>query len=283
MEGSWKTLRRLFHLWGLYARMDVLWILRDMKLFLSWVIADSILNLGAVAGMVLLAERFAGIGVWTKYQMIFMLGYTSFVSGCMDTLFNYNVSFISRRVGRGQLDHILIQPQPLWLCLLTEGFCPFSGGLCLLPGIGLLLWAIPHLSLAMTPLWMAGLFVSLIASLSIMLAFQYLWGSLAFWAPRSAEEINSSTMWLMRQLKPFPLDGLGGALSGSLLTLLPVGFIGWYPCRALLGLDRSAWSLGITPLAALFFAALALGVFRKGLQHYGRTGSQRYLSQGHRR
>jgi ABC-type uncharacterized transport system permease subunit len=68
-----------------------------------------------------------------------------------------------------------------------------------------------------------------------------------------------------------------------LLTVVPVGFLAWYPCRALLGLDRAPYGIAVTPLAAVIFATIALWVFRRGMKQYGRTGSQRYLSFGHRR
>ena len=42
-----------------------------------------------------------------------------------------------------------------------------------------------------------------------------LWGSLAFWAPRAAEELNSSTFELSNQLAPFPLDGAAGIVTTS--------------------------------------------------------------------
>jgi ABC-2 type transport system permease protein len=114
------------------------------------------------------------------------------------------------------------------------------------------------------------------------MAFQFLWGSLAFWAPRAAEEINSSTSRLLRELKPYPLDGLAPVLTGGLLGVLPSGFLGWFPSRALLGLDGRPLSLFITPIAAVGFILIAAAIFQKGLRHYGRTGSQRYLSFGHR-
>jgi ABC-2 type transport system permease protein len=275
-------LRRLFRLWGLYARMDILWVTRDLKLFMMWYFSDGIFMVAAVTGMLLLAERFAGIGIWNKYQVIFMLGYATTVSGLVEMFFGYNVSFISRRLGRGQLDHTLIQPQPIWMTLLTEGFAPFSGSASLLPGAAMMLWAERRLALQTGPGWVAAVLLSLLASAAILLAFQYLWGSLAFWAPRSAEEINSSTMRLMNQLKSFPLDGLGAGLSGGLLTVLPVGFIAWYPCRALLGVESTPSGLWRMPLAAVLFWLLAAGAFRRGLRHYGRTGSQRYSGFGHR-
>ena len=128
--------------------------------------------------------------------ILFMLGYALLVRGLIDILFAYNVGFISRRIGRGQLDHMLIQPQPIWMALLTEGFTPFSGSGMLLPGLGLLLLgrARPAGRCAHArPGWRCWC-STWSASAAVVLAFNYCWGSLAFWAPRAAEEINSSTI-----------------------------------------------------------------------------------------
>lgn len=276
------VLRKLLRLWALYARMDMIWVLRDMKTFLMWTVTDSVINIATITGMWLLAERFNGIGPWSRLQVLFLLGYGAVVTGLIETFFGFNVAFISRRVGRGQMDHTLIQPQPLWLSLLTEGFVPFAGGTILLPGAALLAWAIHALRLGASPVWLLLLGMSLFSSLAVVLAFQFLWGSLAFWAPRAAEEVSSSTMRLITQLKTFPLDGLATALTASLLTALPVGFVAWYPCSALLGLRPEPWRIWVTPAAALCFSLLTVAVFRRGLVYYGRTGSQRYLGWGHR-
>jgi ABC-2 type transport system permease protein len=275
-------LARLLRLWKMYAVLDFTLLMANMKLALIWYLSDAVINLASVTALLLLAERFAGIGAWTKDQVIFMLGYATVVSGLMNVLFGYNVLVISRRLGRGQLDHTLIQPQPIWVSLLTEGFMPFSGSSVLLPGLGLLFWAAHRLALPITPGWLALLAVNVAASSAIVMSFSFLSGSLAFWAPRAAEEISSSSTRLLTQLKIFPLDGLGPLLLGGLLTVLPVGFLAWYPSRALLGLHPSGWAGWATPLAALILAAITSLVFWKGMRHYGRTGSQRYSNLGHR-
>lgn len=279
---SYHNIRRILRLWKLYAIMDYTFLMSDVKLALTWYISDGVVNLATVTATLLLAERFAGIGAWTRDEVVFMLGYATLVSGMIYTFFGYNVSSISRRLGRGQLDHTLIQPQPLWLSLLTEGFTPFSGSSVLLPGVGLVAWAAGKIGLPITPGWLALLLLNLAASTAIVMAFSFLWGSLAFWAPRAAEEVSSSALTLLSQLKPFPLDGLGPLLLGGLTTVVPVGLVAWYPSRALLGLDGSVWAGWHTPLAALAFAIVTSLIFLKGLRHYGRTGSQRYSSLGHR-
>jgi ABC-2 type transport system permease protein len=280
-----KRVKRVLALWRVAAYLDLMFIARSPRQLVGYVLTDAMLSLAAAAGTLLLAERFAGIGAWTQDQVLFMLGYAIVAAGILSLFFGFNVLFISRRLGRGQLDHTLLQPQPLWQSLLTEGFMPFSGGAELIPGLALMLWAAPRLGLPFPhdPAWGALLLLNLLASAVILLAFSYTWGSLAFWAPRTAEEISSSALRMMTQLKPFPLDGAGALLTGGLLTALPAGFVAWYPCRALLGLDPAPYAVLITPLAAVALAAVALGIFGKGIAHYARTGSQRYSSFGHRR
>jgi ABC-2 type transport system permease protein len=262
--------------------MDLTFVLADLKLALTYFISDFILNFATITATLLLAERFAGIGAWSRDQIVFMLGYATTVSGLLSLFFNYNVLMISRRVGRGQLDHTLVQPQPVWLSLLTEGFMPISNLIVVLPGVGLLVWAASRLAQPITIGWLALLALNLLASCAVVLAFSFGWGSLAFWAPRAAEEISSSATDMLSELKAFPLDGLGPLLLGSLTTALPVGFVAWYPSRALLGLDSTTWGKWLTPIAALLLGALAAWIFQKGMRRYEHTGSQRYSSLGHR-
>ena len=280
--GALATLRRMLQLWRIYARTDLIWLLRNPTTVITYLVADAIVGLSTATATFLLAARFDGIGRWSLAQIIFMLGYALVVSGIPDVFFSFNVAYISRRIGRGQLDHVLIQPQPIWMALLTDGFAPFTTWMTLVPGIGILVWGIARLDMAITAGWLALLALNLLASVAIALAFNYLWGSLAFWAPRAAEEINSSTWRLLSRLTAFPLDGVGPLLVGGLLTAVPAGFLAWLPARALLGLAGAGYMVWITPVAAVVFVALAVWAFRRGLKHYGRTGSQRYLALGHR-
>ena len=124
--------------------------------------------------------------------------------------------------------------------------------------------------------------VHLLSSCAVVLAFSYLWSALAFWSPVGAEEISSRAIGFAWQLKSFPLDGLHPLLVNGLLSVLPVGFVAWYPCRVLLGIDQGAGSLWTTPIFAGALSLVALIAIKKGMNHYGHTGSQRYLRWGHR-
>ena len=274
------VLRTLAARWRVQAHLDFMWMTKDLRFFLINVVADVILNLAGVTAVFLLAERFGGIGHWSRDQVIFMLGYAALVRGFLDVGFSYNVLHISRRIGRGQLDHLLVQPQPLWMGLLTEGFMPFSGCWSLLTGIGITAWAIAQLGTGFPVQWWLWFAANLLASCTVALAFSFLWGALAFWAPLAAEEISSRAVNFLYQLKAFPLDGLSGVVLTGMLSVLPVGFVAWYPCRQLLGI--AAPQLWHTPLVALLLTLAAVNVFKKGMEHYAETGSQRYIAWGHR-
>jgi ABC-2 type transport system permease protein len=276
-------LKRLVRLWGLYAGMDLLFLARGPQAALAFYLSDLVVGLAAVTATFLLAERFDGIGPWSKVQVLFLLGYALLVRGVIDIFFNYNLAFISRRIGRGQLDHVLIQPQPLWMVLLTEGFAPITGSGMFLPGLGLLIWAGRQQDIVVSPAWSLLFVVDLVASIAVVLAFEYIVGSLAFWAPRAAEEINNSSWRLITQLAPFPLEGLSAWALGGLLTVVPVGLVAWYPARVLLGIGTTSWDSVLLPAVALVLITLAFWIFTRGLRHYGRTGSTRYLDYGHRR
>src|SRR5215216_1037274 len=162
-----RTLLRLVQLWRLYATMDLLFLARGPYAALSYYVSDFVIGIAAVTATFLVSERFDGIGPWTRPQVLFLLGYALLVRGLIDTFFNYNLAFISRRIGRGQLDHILVQPQPLWMTLLTEGFAPVTGSGMLLPGVGLLVVALRDLGLSVTVPWVGVFVVHVAASVSV--------------------------------------------------------------------------------------------------------------------
>ena len=289
-------LARLARLLALYARMDALWILRARGSAATFYAAEWLRGVGVVAATGLIAARFDGIGPWSRSEVTFLLGYSLLVRGAVDVCFGWNLAHVSRRIGRGQLDHMLLQPVSLPVLVLAEGFSPLSGSGLFVTGAVLLALAGHGLG-ALGPAVFALHFA---ASVAVVLAFSYAWGSVAFWAPRAAEEINSSTMELVDQLRAFPLDGLGPGLLALLVSAVPVGLVAWWPARVLLqvggpqpGFATSSSGFAASlpasvaplfaPLAALVLSAVAAAIFARGLGHYRATGSIRYLSLGHRR
>jgi len=277
-------IKRFLHLYALYAKMDLAWLLRDKTFALLAIFTDVITNLSAVTGVFLLAWRFDGIGGMGRFQVLFMLAYATIITGIFQTFCSgCNTGHISRRIGRGQLEHMFIQPLPLPTQLATEGFIPFSGSSNLISGAVLMVIATSNLGIALPWWWMLSLIGNLLVTTAIILGQSYLAASLTFYAPVQAEEISSYVIDAFGYISTFPLSGMPLYLQLPLLTMIPTGLLAWFPPLALLG-DAP---LGVSPWYPLIFAAalwmVAAHFFRKGLNHYVKRGVNRYHAMGHRR
>lgn len=283
------NLKTVLRLYRRYAVMDLLWLLRDTRYFFIQVLSDGISGGCTVAGVYLLSlnfEHFAGMG---RNEILFMMGYALFVEGIFNLFFiGNNSGFISRVVGRGQLDHIMIQPVPLWAELLTQGFCPFSGSPLFFMGAGLSLYGAFKVGITMHGTWLLLFFLYGICSCLLIMAFLYILSSMAFYAPAAAEEISMVGKDMFSSLKTYPLGNMNPVVKRLFLTVLPIGLTAWFP--SLLLLEAGAGGVAslrllpalYLPAATAVFSLLALFLFRKGMKHYERYGSPRYSGFGFR-
>jgi ABC-2 type transport system permease protein len=273
-----ETLRLL----GAGARLNAARILRTREQAVIHTATDFVWHSGALLAPVLVAARFGHVAGWPTAAVVFMLAYGAAVASVLDALGD-TTFYLSRRIGRGQLDHYLVQPQPLWRAVLTDGFTPFDFWPVLALGLGLMAWSAARLHVVASPGWVALLAVNLVASIAVQTAFLYAWGALAFWAPRGAEDVSSAASNLLGQVV-FPLDAVPRPLRVALVTVVPSGLLSWLPARALLGIGgAAAIDAWITPLAAVVLGVAAALIFRRGLRTYLKTGSRRYSDDGHRR
>ena len=275
-------IRAVLRLLRLYARMDFNWVLQDFTAALIVMLSELVNNLMAVAGILLLAVRFGGAGGLRADEVLLMLGLFELADGvCFMFFGNFNVLNISRRIGRGQVDHMMIQPRPLLVQLMTEGFMPISGCGGFLLGLVLTAIAWSRLALAMTPLRLLLLLAFILLHGLLVLGQSFLYGSMAFRAPVACEELSSLILDLNSQLGRFPLSGLPKVLLGLLYTVLPVGLLAYLPSLVILG-RMSAWTMTLPVSVAAAFVLAASAAFRSGLRRYLKYGCNRYRSFGHR-
>ncbi len=276
------TFKRIINLFAISAKMNLMWLLRDTKYALLAILADSISNISVVSSVYLIALRFGGIGNMSVDEVLFMMAYSTIITGIFILFGSNNNIHISRIIGRGQLEHLFIQPLPLKIQLMTCGFIPFTGGSNFIIGCILLIIAVNRLQLQVTFWWIFLLFAFIIATMVIIVARSYLVSSAAFYAPVAAEEISSLVIdgtWL---LSTFPLSGMPRFIQVPLLTILPEGLMAWFPSLCLLGKPPLNLSEYYPLIYALFIALIAKYVFKKGLNYYVKKGSNRYVHYGFR-
>jgi ABC-2 type transport system permease protein len=280
------TFARVMKLFGISAKMDLAWLLRDTKYALAGIAADIISNLSLVSGVFLISLRFGGIGGMSVDEVLFMMAYSTLVTGIFVMFGSWNNIHISRIIGRGQLEHLFIQPLPIMVQLAASGFTPFTGGSNFIVGVILLIIAAGRLGLRISFGWLLSLAAYLIVTLIIIIARSYLVSSAAFYAPVAAEEISMTAIDETWFLSTFPLSGMPLFVQISLLTVLPEGLMAWFPALCLLGkppLWIGGLGAGYPMLYAVVLSLIAGYFFKKGLNHYVRKGSNRYVPYGFRR
>lgn len=282
MVDNIKTTIRLFKLYG---KMDLLWFLREPSSFFIYIISDTISALSTICGIYLISQQFSsGTGI-TQDQILFMLGYSLLVDGVYWLFFRANnMGEISRIIGRGQLDHCMIQPVPLPIQLLTNGFCPFSSSNVFLTGIILTLYAGYNLKLNISFKWILLTIIYIFFSMFIILSLVYIFSSNAFYSPVASEEVAGEVI-SFTSFKVYPLNGFKKSIQNILTTILPIGLTAWYPSIILLNMNSSGritFSYGLLPTVASIFIIIAIKLFRKGLNYYETNGSPRYSGFGHR-
>jgi len=275
--------KRLLKLYALYAKMDLAWLLRDTVTAFVAIFAEVITTLSAVAGVFLLAWRFDGIGGMSRFEVLFMLAYSSIITGIFIMFGNFNVGNISRRIGRGQFEHMFIQPLSIPKQLITEGFTPFTGCSNIITGALIMAIATANLGITLPWWWVLSLIANLIITSAIVVGLSYFASNLAFYAPVQAEEISSHVFNSTSHIATFPLSGMPIWLQLPLITIIPTGLLAWFPTLALFGnapFNLPAW---YPLLFAIVLWIIAAHFFRKGLNHYVKKGINRYHAMGHRR
>lgn len=177
----------------------------------------------------------------------------------------------------------MIQPLPLPIQLITEGFIPVSGSSNILSGAVIMGVAVKNMGLQPNLVWFGLLLLHLLTTILILLSLSYLFSSAAFYAPVQAEEISSYVLDSTGILSTYPLSGMTLAIQLPLITVIPTGLLGWFPALALLGKPPLAFPSFYPMLVAALLYILAHTAFTKGLKHYVKTGTNRYSAVGHRR
>ena len=273
-------IKRYFQLLKIYARMDLASLMRDGKFMSIVIIADIVSNISSISGVFLLAWKFGGIGGMDRFEVLFMLAYGNIVMGFLNMMGGCNALYPSRIIGRGQWEHMFIMPVS-YAVQLTVGIFPFTGSCSFLSGIGMLCVAACHMKTVMPWWWPGMLILQLIISMVIVVAFSYLFSSLAFYAPVQCEEISGAVVYNLGRTMTFPLSGMPMYIRYPLLTIFPAGLMAWFPTMILLG--KAATFESIYPaIFALLISLTATYFFRKGFRYYVKKGINRYVSGGHR-
>ena len=219
---------RVLGLLGISAKLDLVWLLRDTRYAIAGIIADVIANLSIVSSVFFIAVRFGGIGSMNSDEVLFMMAYSTMTTGIFMLFGAGNNIHISRIIGRGQLEHLFIQPLPLGTQLATSGFMPFTSGSNFVIGIALLVVAVARLGVEVSLPWILSLLLYQLVTMVTIVA-RHTWCRVWLSIRRSAPK-NFAYLCDQRNVasEHVPALGMPAAIQYSLVTILS-GLMAWFP------------------------------------------------------
>ena len=201
------------------------------SLIVAW-IAQAFGYLGVYSAIWIIVSRFERLGGWTWPEIALMLGFHVFAYALGACLTFVQLRDMDQLVRSGDFDALLVRPLHPWLYLVFSGVNIEYGGHLFL-GLFLILWALPELSVAWTPLLALQFAASVISAALITAALFSAIGATALALGRS--RFLFGIYFDFWEIARYPLPIFTPLLQITLLTVIPLGFMAYVPVAVLLG------------------------------------------------
>ncbi|MFI1890194.1 ABC transporter permease [Streptomyces jumonjinensis] len=221
-----------------------------------------------------LLTRFPGLDTWTAGEVMLiasvrLLGHSVYVVA-FDNLMQ--VPYLLRQ---GRFDTFMIRPRPVLFQVLTNSVSINALGDLL---VAVSLFTAAQMKLDLT--WSVGkvlfLLLALAGAVLLEAAIHLAVSSLAFITAAS----ESLGLWiedLMANFGNYPIDIFPKLIRASLVFVLPVAFLGYFPAAVILGKTGDAYASPVlafaSPLAGFLAFALAYVLWGKALKRYQSNGT----------
>lgn len=239
-------------------------------------LGTGLISLVEAVGVVLLLDRFGSIGGWRAAEVVLLVGLGScgqaLALAVGSRLEPDNISLLLRM---GTFDQVLTRPvSPLGWVMSSYVEIRYLGRL--LAGIGMLVWAGHRAGVAWTSAHLAVAALAVACCAVVVFAILLAGAALTFYTVQGSEAVNVA-LFGGPYLSGYPMEIYGSATRFVFTWVLPFGLTVYVPTLTLLGRagppGLDAGLLWMTPLGAVWVAALTRIAWRCAIRHYVGAGS----------
>ncbi len=233
-------------------------------------IANTILISVFFSGFFVIFYNFDSIGGWNKYETLFMMT-SSWLTYSVSCFFFWSpMKDMGELVRTGKLDLYLCRPISPMVYLILEQFqYTFIPRLTL----ALVFWiiSIKKIAIVWNPVAIFYYAISMVSAFVIYSSITVITGSISFWAIKSEAIVSllTNNNYGLKNFSDYPITIYGESTAIFLTFVIPYALTGYYPIAHLLGKEVPfPVAVYLSPLVALFIAAISLVLWHMGLRRY---------------
>lgn len=245
-------------------------ILMEYRLnFFIGMSSTAVLQAASLAAIWVVMRQVPSLNGWSFYEVILVYGLLT-MGESITHMFADNLWTIGwNYVRSGDFDRFLVRPIDPLFHLLADRFCHDGIGNFITGGL-LVTVALQQLDIAITPLRIVYIAISVLSGGLIFIALNLITATSAFWIMESIPV--TQMVFTMNEFAKYPLSIYHSGIRILLTWIIPYGFVSFYPASYLLGRDASTL-VWLSPVVALVFIFAAYRFWLFGLRHYSSTGS----------
>lgn len=258
-----------------YAKIYLAVVLQDIKTKMSYradfvINAVSILltNLLYLASFYLLFYCVDSLGGWGFYEILFFYSIMLISTALMQTFFD-NLWELDKRLMNGEFIKYYFKPINILFYYISETF-NIKGVIQSIFGTWLLVYAIKHLELHVSVLFMVKFCLCVFAAGVVYVGIMLITSSLSFWF------LDTITILMFvskaKDYARYPLSIYGKVLKFIFTFIFPIGFISYYPSIILMNKISYQFILGLV-VAAIVIFYIGYRMWILGTRKYSGTGN----------
>lgn len=235
--------------------------------------AQIIMTAGELLAVVVILDRFKGVGQWAAPEILFFFG-VMHASFALTELFGRGVAAFQGFVQRGQFDAVLLRPRPLLMQVMCAQLDLRRAG-SFAVGTAAVVSAAVQLEISWTLAKAALLVICIVCGMLMCMGLFMIEATVVFFSVRSIEMVNVLT-YGGRSTCEYPVDIYPKPLRLLFTYVAPFALCLHWPVSWIIGkpmVNLPDWGFFLTPLAGAVFFLLISRIWYVGVRHYRSTGT----------
>ena len=248
-------------------------VVREMQFklnFLLWIVVELLwfaLQLTFIAVIYSHTDR---IGDWTKWQVVFLMGTSTFIQQLFSALLLSNLVHLSEEIRTGKLDFMLLLPvNTRFLISLRQ--VDLGGFVNATVACAVMIYAGSHLNLSPSAAQCAGFLLLVVAGLLVHYSLLLMLASSSFWTVRAQGIVWG--YYNLFNIARLPDAAFHGAFKVFFTYALPMLLVANVPAKLMTEKLQSTWEMLLLVMMAGALFAISEFVWRWSVRHYTSASS----------